>query len=77
MKLLTSKDTGLPVRELLALDKTLQRIQGELANNVGKLGEIKKHIIKEKNKLKVIENDSSYSNELRDEVKKNLKNLKE
>ena len=35
-----SKDTGLPVRELLALDKTLQRIQGELANNVGKL----KHI---------------------------------
>ena len=53
-----SKDTGLPVRELLALDKTLQRIQGELTNNVGKLGEIQKHITKEKKKFKEIENDS-------------------
>ena len=72
-----SKDTGLPVRELLALDKTLQRIQGELANNVGKLGEIKKHITKEKNKLKDIENDSSYTDQQRDEVKQRIKDLKD
>ena len=72
-----SKDTGLPVRELLALGKTLQRIQGELANNVGKLGEIKKHIIKEKNKLKDIENDSSYTDQQRDEVKQRIKDLKD
>ena len=72
-----SKDTGLPVRELLALDKTLQRIQGELANNVGKLGEIKKHITKEKNKLKDIGNDSSYTDQQRDEVKQRIKDMKE
>ena len=72
-----SKDTGLPVRELLALDKTLQRIQGQLANNVGKLGEIKKYIIKEEKKLKDIENDSSYTDQQRDEVKQRIKDLKD
>ena len=72
-----SKDTGLPVRELLALDKTLQRIQGEFANNVGKLGEIQAHIEHEKGRLRDMLNDPSYTDEQRDEVKKSLRVLKD
>ena len=62
---------------MLALDKTLQRIQGQLANNVGKLGEIKKHMEHETKKMKDIENDSSYTDQQRDEVKQRIKDLKE
>ena len=72
-----SKDTGLPVRELLALDKTLQRIQGELANNVGKLGEIQAYIEHAKGRLRDMLNDPSYTDEQRDEVKKSLRVLKD
>ena len=72
-----SKDTGLPVRELLALDKTLQRIQGEFANNVGKLGEIQAYIEHEKGRLRDMLNDPSYTDEQRDEVKKSLRVLKD
>ena len=72
-----SKDTGLPVRELLALDKTLQRIQGELANNVGKLGKIQAYIEHKKGRLRDMLNDPSYTDEQRDEVKKSLRVLKD
>ena len=72
-----SKDTGLPVRELLGLDKALQRFQGELANNVAKLDEVQTHIEMEKGKLREMENDSSYTDEQRDKVKKRLRELKD
>jgi restriction endonuclease len=51
-----------PTRERLFL-QALQRIQGELANNVAKLGEIDKHVDKENNKLKVLENDNGLSSD--------------
>ena len=37
----------LPMRELLGLDKALQRIQGELVNGTSKLTELEKHIANE------------------------------
>ena len=45
----------LDMREFLGIDKALTRIQGELANNVGKLTEIDAHITRENNKLAEIE----------------------
>ena len=47
----TLDDPPLPMRELLALDKRLQSIRGELTNNVAKLSELDSHILKEKEKL--------------------------
>ena len=46
-----STNTDLDMREFLGIDKALQRIQGELKNNVGKLTEIDAHITRENNKL--------------------------
>ena len=42
-----STNTDLDMREFLGIDKALTRIQGELANNAGKLTEIDKHITRE------------------------------
>ena len=71
----------LPMRELLGLDKALQRIQGELANNVAKLGELDEHVEHENKKLRDAENDSGLSEEDKEYHKKNiqerLKSLKE
>ena len=50
-----STNTDLNMREFLGIDKALTRIQGELANNVGKLTEIDAHITRENNKLAEIE----------------------
>ena len=50
-----STNTDLDMREFLGIDKALQRIQGELANNVGKLTEIDAHIAREQGKLAEIE----------------------
>ena len=46
-----STNTDLDMREFLGIDKALQRIQGELKNNVGKLTEIDEHLEREKKKL--------------------------
>ena len=71
----------LPMRELLGLDKALQRIQGELANNVAKLGKLDEHVEHENKKLRDAENDSGLSEEDKEYHKKNiqerLKSLKE
>ena len=48
-------NTDLDMREFLGIDKALQRIQGELKNNVGKLTEIDEHLERETKKLKEIE----------------------
>ena len=50
-----STNTDLDMREFLGIDKALQRIQGELKNNVGKLTEIDEHITREQGKLAEIE----------------------
>ena len=46
-----STNTDLDMREFEGLDKALTRIQGELANNAGKLTEIDAHITREQKKL--------------------------
>ena len=48
-------NTDLDMREFDGIDKALTRIQGELANNAGKLTEIDEHIAREQGKLEEIE----------------------
>ena len=72
-----SQNTDLDMREMLGLDKALQRVQGELANNLGKLTLIGDHIEREEQKLKDIKNDSSYTIEQKREIEKRLERLKE
>ena len=50
-----STNTDLDMREFLGINKALTRIQGELANNAGKLTEIDAHIAREQGKLAEIE----------------------
>ena len=50
-----STNTDLDMREFLGIDKALTRIQGELANNAGKLTEIDAHLEREQGKLAEIE----------------------
>ena len=69
-----SQNTDLDILEVM---EPLQRIQGELANNEGKLTSINKHIELEEQKVKDIKNDISYSDEQRREVEKRLERLKE
>ena len=72
-----SQNTDLNMREMLGLDKALQRVQGELANNLGKLTSIKEHIEREQQKLRDVKNDPSYTDEQRKEVQARLERLKE
>ena len=62
----------LPMRKLLGFDRALQRIQGEFANNVGKLGELDKHIDKEHQKLRDLQNDPAVSQEDKQFSKKSI-----
>ena len=57
----TSQNTNYDKRKLLGLDKALQIIRGEVANNTSKLTVIHKHIKKESKKLKEVEDDSTCS----------------
>ena len=66
---------GLPVRELLGLDKTLQTIRGSLILETAKKSKIEYHIEKENKKLEEMENDTTYMDEQRDEVRKRLEEL--
>ena len=73
-----SQNTDLNMREMLGLDKVqVQRVQGELANNLGKLTSIKEHIEREEQKLRDVKNDPSYTDEQRKEVQARLERLKE
>ena len=72
-----SQNTDLDMREMLGLDKALQRVQGELANNLGKLTLINEHVEREEQKLKDIKNDPSYTNEQKLEIEKRLERLKD
>ena len=50
-ELKTVNDSPLPMREILALDKRLQSIRGELTNNLARLRELDEHINREKEKI--------------------------
>lgn len=56
-----SQNTNHDKRKLLGLDKVLQIIRGEVANNTSKLTVIHKHTKKESKKLKEVEDDSTCS----------------
>ena len=70
-----SQQTTLDMREFLAIDKTLQSIQGELVNNTSKLTEINKRIERDTKKLQEVQDDPSYTNEQRQLYKDRLDNL--
>jgi len=70
-------NTDLDMREFLGIDKALTRIKGELQNNAAKLSELDRHLEKEHNKLKEIEDNPEYDDELRKRIKSRIKNLKE
>ena len=60
-----SQNTSLVIREFLAIDKSLQSIQGELLNNTSKLTETDKCIQRDNKKLEEVENDPTYTDEQR------------
>ena len=71
-----STNTDLDMREFEGIDKALTRIQGELANNAGKLTEIDAHIAREQGKLEEIE-DSPDLQVHEERVKAKIAELKE
>ena len=60
-----SQNTDLDMKEFLGIDKALQSIQGELANNTSKLTEIDKRIKRDTKNLEEVENDPTYTDEQR------------
>ena len=60
---------GLNLRELQGLDKALQRIRGELVNNLAKLTDIDKDIAKEKQKLQQAGDDEVSIQQINDRLK--------
>ena len=63
------------MREFLGIDKVLQSIQGELLNKTSKLTEINKIIKRDTKKLQEVENDPTYSKELRQLYRDRLDDL--
>ena len=59
------QNTDVDMQEFLGIDKTLQKIQGELLNNTSKLTEINTRIKRDTKKLEEVENDPTYSDEQR------------
>ena len=70
-------NTDLDMREFNGIDKALTRIRGELINNESKLTEIDEHLKREHTKLGEIKDDPSYSEDLRNRIKKRIADLKE
>lgn len=65
----TMDDPPLNIREIRGLDKALQRVRGELVNNLAKLSELDAHIQREKIKLAEAEDEEQIrriENRLRD-----------
>ena len=71
-----STNTDLDMREFLGIDKALTRIQGELANNAGKLTELDEHLKREQGKLAEIETSPDLQVH-EDRVKAKIADLKE
>ena len=70
-----SQNTYFSMREVLAIDKALQSIQGELLNNTSKLTEINKRIERDTKKLKEVDDDPTYTDEQRQLYKDRLDDL--
>ena len=68
-------DPPLPMREIIALNESLQSIRGELVNNLAKLSELDKHIEYEKQKLADIDDDPRLPREIKERTEKRLKDL--
>ena len=64
-----------PLQELLGLDKSMKTIRGTLMSEVAKKVELSEHIDREKNKLAETENDSSYTEEQREEIRERMRRL--
>lgn len=71
----THPKTLLPMREIMGLNKSLQSIRGELANNVAKISELDAHIDREKLKLVEVEDDPRFGKEEKDRILNRLKDL--
>ena len=68
-------DPPLPMREIIALNESLQSIRGELVNNLAKLSELDKHIEYEKQKLADMDDDPRLPREIKERTEKRLKDL--
>ena len=69
-----STNTDLDMREFLAIDRALQRVQGEIRNNLGKLSELDQQLAKDREKLEEIKDDCSYSDELKERIRERIEN---
>ena len=67
---------GLTLRELQGLDEALQRIRGELTNNLSKLTELDKDITRHKQKLQEAEDDATDETTKRD-IRSRIRNLED
>ena len=72
-----AQNTDLDMREMLGLDKALQRIRGEVLNNISKLSELDRGIKRQHEKLDELANSTEYTEEQRTEVQNRLKDFKE
>lgn len=72
----TFDDPPLPMREILALDKRLQSIRGELTNNLARLTEIDAHIEREKEKLADAD-DNNYSLAVKERIIQRIDELQQ
>ena len=68
-----TSQSSLPMRELLGLNKALQRIQGELVNGTGKLTELEQDIAENQRILK----EEEPTKQEKEHVKKHIAELKE
>ena len=72
----TIDDEPLPMRDIVALNQTLQNIRGELTNNLAKLSELDEHIEREKNKLAEAD-DGNLGQEIKERITQRLKDLQD
>jgi hypothetical protein len=72
----TIGEPPLDLRELRGLDQALQRIRGELTNNLAKLTELDAHILREKGKLADAE-DGDVEESIRRRIAERLRDLQE
>eukprot|EP00745_Piridium_sociabile_P030729 TRINITY_DN50_c0_g3_i1.p2 TRINITY_DN50_c0_g3~~TRINITY_DN50_c0_g3_i1.p2 ORF type:complete len:398 (-),score=16.42 TRINITY_DN50_c0_g3_i1:273-1466(-) len=72
----TFHEPPLPMREIEALNHTLQTIRGELTNNLAKLGELDELINKEKQNL-VDADDANLGQDVKDRIQQRLRDLQQ
>ena len=65
-------NTELDMREFLGIDKALRSFKGKIVNNLAKLSEVDKQLNRDQEKLEEIKDDFSYSDELKDSIRKRI-----